>query len=125
VLAFVTEQSERPPREAHQKDLERLLQISRELAPQEPKPSAAEVFAILIVPKIAEHEVASGFASTRKDADGKLVAALTMDRKGMVLLSESGAIRFKSASACSQLDWSSISRLAHTWIGKYPMPSMS
>lgn len=75
-----------PLRDAHQRDPERLLEMSRELTMREVRLAPAAVFAMLTeapdaAPKAQKKDV------EWKDASGQLVARLAFDRKGRGLLS--------------------------------------
>jgi ParB family chromosome partitioning protein len=75
-----------PLRDAHQKDPERLLEVSRELATRTVKPPPAEVFALLTRPRDHTSKLETMDAEW-KNSDGQRVAHLAFDRKGRGSLS--------------------------------------
>lgn len=69
-------------KDAHQRDPEGLLATAREIASRNPRPAPAEVFAALTGG--ATRKPNEGASQDWKDAQGKVLASLTTDKKGRV-----------------------------------------
>ena len=71
-------------KDAHQRDPEGLLATAREIASRNPRPSPAEVFAALTGG--ATRKPRTDLSQDWKDAEGKVLASLTTDKKGRVTI---------------------------------------
>ena len=73
-------------KDAHQRDPEQLLGLSREIADRNPRPAPAEVFALL-TGHVNRSARAKAGALEWKDGAGVRIAAMNVDRKGRVTVS--------------------------------------
>ena len=73
-------------KDAHQRDPEQLLGLSREIAARNPRPAPAEVFALL-TGHVNRSARAKAGALEWKDGAGVRIAAMNVDRKGRVTVS--------------------------------------